>query len=48
MRSNFRKGALEWAKDPAAVEELIVYLEKWERTFPHATQQRNGRGVTDC
>jgi len=44
-RSNFcLKGALEWVRNPAAVEELIAYLEK-RRAYILDYQRRQRAGL---
>ncbi len=32
--------ALQWVRNPAAVEELIAYLEKWRTYIPDYQQRR--------
>jgi hypothetical protein len=34
------KGALEWVRNPAAVEELIAYLEKLQAYLPNYEQRK--------
>ena len=52
------KGALEWVRNPAAVEELIAYLEKRRAYIPNYgsvqvhcnsdVSRRGGAGVKDA